>query len=112
MDFKGGIRQWARMCKTCTELGEKYEGCAFHCPLATNAICGELMEADEKEIEKGVAAIEKWARENPEPVYPTWGEWLTELCGAGVALDERIPADIAQKLEIEPKFRVIYMEGK
>lgn len=111
MDFKEGIRQWSRMCKTYVEIGEKNrEGCAFYCPLATNGICGELMEEDEEEIEKGVAIIEKWASENPEPVYPTWGEWLTELYGATATLDERIPADIGKKLEIEPIFRIIPTE--
>lgn len=111
MDFKEGIRQWARMCVTCTERAERNgDSCACYCPLATNGICGEMMEVDEKEIEKGVAAIEQWARENPEPVYPTWGEWLTELYGATATLDERIPADIGKKLEIEPIFRIIPTE--
>jgi hypothetical protein len=66
------------------------------------------------------AAVMRWAAEHPEPVYPTWGEWLvaqdiiTEYgrieCGGsgvcGVFTDkggQPIPADIAQKLGIEPK---------
>ena len=62
-------------------------------------------------IEKEVMA---WAAEHPAPVYPTWGEWLMSIGvingvhphGAIDALGnlkQPIPADIAQKLGIEPK---------
>jgi site-specific recombinase XerC len=58
--------------------------------------------------------IMKWAANHPEPVYPTWEEWLItqgvikENPSGGVGypmpkLFEHIPADIAQKLGIEPK---------
>ena len=64
--------------------------------------------------------IMKWAVEHPEPVYPTWGDWLAEMgliCwednGNGVystmtptfKMCTGIPADIAEKLGIEPKKR-------
>ena len=72
-----------------------------------------MMENTEH-FEKTVMA---WAAENPEPVYPTWGEWLHDK---GIILDacqhneiehwilglnaiKPIPADIAKKLGIEPK---------
>ena len=62
----------------------------------------------------------KWAAEHPEPVYPTFAEWLYESflkwCQAnhpGRAKDEkawfdylyetRIPEEMAEKLGIEPK---------
>jgi len=64
-----------------------------------------------------------WAAANPEPVYPTWAEWLIEM---GVLERRRykantddfgwrdvqattpiaykpIPADIAEKLGVKPK---------
>ena len=60
----------------------------------------------------------KMDAKNPEPQYPTWGEWL-ESIGVIKYIDRadsinylirsthktntQIPADIAQKLEIEPK---------
>lgn len=72
--------------------------------------------------------IETWATENPEPVYPTWIEWLMEIgvipkisYGLATVHDpetkevtearidinpsalQPIPADIAEKLGIEPK---------
>lgn len=66
---------------------------------------------DYADVEKNVTA---WAAEHPEPVYPTWEEWLItqgvikENPNGGVGypmpkLLEPIPADIAQKLGIEPK---------
>lgn len=72
-----------------------------------------------------IANIEKevmsWAAEHPEPVYPTWAEWLNSI---GVIISDRpfpalnipvyvyqastkmlepIPANIAEKLGIIPK---------
>lgn len=63
--------------------------------------------------------VMSWAAEHPEPVYPTWYEWLEDV---GIVykvkseysqiydivlstpkLFEPIPADTAQKLGIEPK---------
>lgn len=74
------------------------------------------------DIEKNVM---QWAVDHPEPVYPTWSEWLLDVGGgkkrrfesrgyAGntevvshdyyvCALDIPIPSDLAQKLGIEPK---------
>jgi hypothetical protein len=68
------------------------------------------------QIEKRVM---KWAAEHPEPVYPTWGEWLYDMHVVSVqarqtplpnlyytiesAMLKPIPADIAEKLGIEPK---------
>lgn len=50
--------------------------------------------------------VMSWATEHPEPVYPLWGEWLAEVTGQmvdGDLLYSPIPADIAEKLGIEPK---------
>ena len=108
------MKQWQRMC------GSMQGGIAKcnNCPLL-KVIC--QYKPDEKvrfaEAEK---IITDWAAENPEPVYPTWGDWFAErgdliklwrhieVCsghGPGVIgiLYEPIPADIAQKLGIEPK---------
>ena len=71
-----------------------------------------------EQLEKMVMS---WAAAHPEPVYPTFGEWLEkqgivklvnsdryEEDGRKVyilleSVDNQIPADIAVKLEIEPK---------
>ena len=52
--------------------------------------------------------VMKWAAENPEPVYPSWGTWLAAKFGYDLReiMYEPIPADIAQKLGIEPKPQV------
>jgi hypothetical protein len=54
------------------------------------------------EFEKRVMS---WAAEHPKPVYPTWGTWLAEKFGYDLReiMYEPVPADIAQKLGIEPK---------
>lgn len=53
--------------------------------------------------------VTKWAAEHPEPIYPTWYEWLIMMGAVGSVedlfsnLQRPIPADIAEKLGIEPK---------
>ena len=111
-EFQEVMRQFDRMCKA-------HGGCV-DCPLAIKGTletkCSVGSFVDEPEyIEREVMA---WAAEHPEPVYPTWSEWLVQM---GVfpqmmstnpikAMDaisngvcKPIPADMAQKLGIEPK---------
>lgn len=87
-------------------------------------LCGEDLSKCPRFIinnpNKAEKVIMSWAAEHPEPVYPTYGEWFVEhgdlVDGwqnainatwiANTAIDifmKPIPADIAQKLEIEPK---------
>lgn len=114
-EFKEVMKQWRRMCKACSD---QYTGCLNHCPLAafTDGGCGAIYEdefmdaADFGELERRVM---KWAKENPEPVYPTWYEWLSSIGVADIsqgmyAIDihvaqSQIPADIAQKLGLKSK---------
>lgn len=81
-----------------------------------------------KDAEHAEKMIMKWAAEHPEPVYPTWKEWLISMglvkereIGETVELpdgsfletnkemytlvnwDKPIPADVAQRLGVEPK---------
>lgn len=85
-------------CPACL-LGE------FACP--NNVRFDKTDEAAFRELED---VVNKWAEENQEPVYPSWFEWLKSVgvlpadqivCHSG--LEQSIPADIAQKLGIEPK---------
>lgn len=67
--------------------------------------------------EKYEMRIIQWAKEHPEPNYPTWAEWLYEQGLMTDVIDGKggnflynlaskpMPADIAQKLGIEPKER-------
>ena len=113
-EFQDVMRQWQRMCKS---MQEKNMSCKEDCLLGNNLTCGQLEYASLKEINDAETVIMAWATKHPEPVYPTW--W-TYMCMIGVIPDmlgdktlgevtieslmhAHIPADIAQKLDIEPK---------
>jgi hypothetical protein len=57
-----------------------------------------------KDPQKYETAIMSWAEEHPV-VYPTWGTWLGTKYDYDLReiLYTNIPADIAEKLGIEPK---------
>lgn len=108
-EFREVMKQWKRFCKSHNHCGE--------CEFDGKGICGEahLSDVPYADIELRIMA---WAAEHPEPVYPTWRDALLE-CGllykkadnTGGAeivpnwpeMAKPIPADIAQKLGIEPK---------
>ena len=110
MDFVQTMKDWRRMCQ---HMDKEYGNSSCdNCPLGG---CSAVYEMCGKEnftnMERDISA---WAAEHPEPVYPTWGEWLMSIGvisglfpnGAIDALGnlkQPIPADIAQKLGIEPK---------
>lgn len=120
MDFVQTMKDWKRMCNA-MEQEDEYTACDkcdlrdFGCPANYEKECDS---ADWKHIENVIA---KWAAEHPESLYPTWGEWLEKQGVVKKVLSPRyeedgtccyiamyeikkpIPADIAQKLGIEPK---------
>ena len=89
------IKQFKRMCA--------HENCrtATGCPMNGCNIsqCRKFGFERPREFERRVM---QWAKEHPS--YPSWEEYL---CGIGFctynSLSDPIPADIAQKLGIEPK---------
>ena len=111
-EFQYVIKHWRRMCKKYTTDNND---CCKGCPLEDIAEhgCGAIFDeyfadvVDWPELERRVM---QWAAEHPEPVYPTWEEYLRNV---GVIptnqdiiqtfLKAHIPADTAQKLGIEPK---------
>lgn len=96
MEFQEVIYQQARMC--CY-----YEDCSDGCPLNGSKYCMVLnAEVNKKEIAKVEKSILEWAKEHPEPIYPTWYEWLCSI-GAWNKAGDPIPANIAVKLGIRPK---------
>ena len=113
-EFQEVIRQWQRMCIAKLRLGDcNIEGCPLYQNDACEAICDAAEEKpDYAEVERVVMA---WSAEHPEPVYPTWLEWLKDVgliivspSGSSCAFDftsasDHIPADIAEKLGLEPK---------
>jgi hypothetical protein len=95
------------MCDTCNNCE-----CGLSNVRSLESCYGKLVSLP-AESEK---AIMDWAAEHPEPVYPTWVEYLVgigvipheiRLETADTLMDTHllkpIPADIAQKLGIEPK---------
>ena len=128
--FSEVMRQWRRMCDAMeTTAGEGY-GCDI-CPVnnATDTMgCGAIFDMPPETNWEGMAEkIMRWAADHQEPVYPSWFEWLESVGVAGSLPEdepyyvgswepiylkraaftpkafEPIPADIAQKLGIEPK---------
>ena len=111
-DFVQTMKDWRRMCQHMEKMGGD-RSCDI-CPLGgCNAIYEDDGNTDYAEIKKKVAT---WAAENPEPVYPTWVEYLVSigvipheirLETADALMDTHllkpIPAYIAQKLGLEPK---------
>ena len=80
--------------------------------------CGPIYESGNAEPDVIEREVMSWAAENPEPVYPTWYEFMRENkiipdvledCGdyyktiGKWLVKATIKQDIAQKLGIEPK---------
>lgn len=95
-------------CKGCPLL---HQGCGII------AILGHS-DYEFKELEDTLLS---WSAEHPALVYPTWGEWLEQQGIAKLinsdryegdgqkvyvlleSVENQIPADMAQRLDIEPK---------
>lgn len=100
-EFQEVMRQVARYCSAQTGCAncKLYEIAGVRCP-------SDMFTADNgASIEEVVMS---WAEEHPEPVYPTWYEYLNKMYGAAfgdlrVIGRQPISADIAQKLGIKPK---------
>ena len=110
-DFVQTMKDWRRMCKAIGR--DSCDGCKLH---AAGNDCVAVYEG-EMDYAQAEKVITEWAAEHPEPVYPTWWEYM---CMIGVIPDSlgdktlgdvtvyrlmsiKIPADIAEKLGIEPK---------
>lgn len=105
-EFKEVMRQWVRARKATASSAEKPVLSVYPLEEYDNALIAD--------IEKNVMA---WAAEHPEPVYPTWAEWLeskqiitvtpidkyTKRVLPAFYMFSRIPADIAEKLGLQPK---------
>lgn len=100
-EFKNIMQEFHRMCvsEQCVELKT--------CPMRKKSRNSCLSYAYENpdDFERTVMA---WAAEHPEPVYPTWDEYITfelGLTNAGINANwfKPIPAHIAKKLGIKPK---------
>lgn len=109
MEFVEVMRQWARMCGAnnyCSTCRMQKENLPY-------TLCSEGGIRSVENIADAEFTIMSWAAENPEPVYPTFREWLisigvidqmsTHSVIADTLAMTPIPAEIAQRLGIEPK---------
>lgn len=105
------IKEARRMCWHYTQSGH-HDRCPMY-PACNVSQCRKIAFERPADFE---ARVMDWAIEHPEPVYPTWVEYLVgigvipheiRLETADALMDTHllkpIPADIAQKLGIEPK---------
>lgn len=105
-EFENVMVGFARMCKSMNQECYKRD-----CPLVCKAFCSKPVSAYTLEdIQEAEEIIAKWVEEHPEPEYPTWAQWFRQMEIAPLEqkcfhswLLEHIPADIAEKLGIEPK---------
>lgn len=107
-EFVQMIKDWSRMClsfKSCGDCPMMDEDGRAHILCSEGGIRSAVPEVQED-------VIIKWAAEHPEPVYPTWVEFLKAYETGEPKSDfdfvywmgtTSIPADIAQKLGIQPK---------
>lgn len=115
-EFQNIIKQLNRLCK----MNFNSNNCSNTCPLELlhkkyldAPSCKEELFVHTKEVEQ---IVSEWAAEHPEPIYPTWGEYLASIGVMKPAKPDEtyeiwftqlystnIPADIAQKLGLQPK---------
>lgn len=99
-EFQEVMRQLGRICAT--NFGE-CDICDLRPFCPTSVFLDKYLKSGRaKRLEEMVLS---WAAGHPEPVYPTWGTWLGTKydCDMCEILYTPIPADIAEKLGIEPK---------
>lgn len=114
-EFQEVARHWKRMCERYWTVTS-----CHGCPIAEHEKAYEACSAYETDVVKMEELVMVWAAEHPEPVYPTWKEWLEEqrvvvhfdsVSEKGTKVkweltnksNCRIPAEIAEKLGIKPK---------
>lgn len=91
-EFVQTMNDWRRMCKAYTTDDDS---CCEGCPVVDfrEHGCGAIFEMEDgTDWQRYSNAIMSWAAENPEPVYPTWGEWLESegICFSRLTNYERI----------------------
>ena len=115
-EFQEVMRQGKRMC-------ERRDACGS-CPIFKAKIsCPVVCYEDDRPLVNAERIIMEWAAEHPELRYPTWEEWQStnfaksdcaarpcmfmhcknhDECKKKTCMNHPIPADIANKLGIQP----------
>ena len=121
-DFVQTMKDWKRMCNK--YFDGKNLVCSKTCPMYAFEVCSKPtakypvpLEIGQDLAQKIDCVITAWAKDNLEPVYPSWWEYLhsigvlykehteggdeTEICWGYMMAP--IPADKAKKLGLKPK---------
>ena len=92
-EFSKVVKDWRRMCDFVSAKNYDMHCSCIGCPVyelseecnGCDAIFTKWAETlDWGKFEK---IVEQWAEEHPEPVYPTWLEWLEQVKVAGRAYE-------------------------
>ena len=114
-EFQEVMKQWRRMCNKHQCADKKCGAVAYDliCPITISHNgypCGScFVDCSPESMAQVEQIVMEWAAEHPEPVYPTWYTWLIMMGAVGSVedlfsdLQRPIPADIAERLGIEPK---------
>lgn len=110
------IKQFKRMCWFYSR--DKTQKSCPMCTSYPNCNIGQCRKIAFERPREFAGKVMLWAAEHPEPVYPTWAEWLESMHVVNPIVspdassqyllkawyyDSPIPADIAQKLGLKPK---------
>lgn len=111
-EFPKVMEQFKRMCGYYSR--DKMQKNCPMCASYPNCNIGQCRKIAFEKPARFAATVMRWAAEHPEPVYPTWGEWLKQTpfiecyrdsagfeC-RGYNWNTPIPADIAEKLGLDP----------
>lgn len=114
--------------RMCGDYFEATDGSCCGCPLNEESLCRDapaFQHFTAEELKKVEQLVLEFEAEYPEPVYPTWAEWLLEIGGGEkkhietggysgntwvtdyetfvVALDSTIPDNTTRMLGVKPK---------
>ena len=98
-EFQEVAKHWKRMCN------KYWRSTTCHgCPIAEHEGAYEACSGYDIDVAKMEEVVLGWAKGHPEPVYPSWEEYLCSIgfCSYN-SLSEPVPEAIAKKLGIKPK---------
>ena len=79
MDYVDMMKVHQRFCEARYKAAEENEYAyeCYKCPLENNTVCSSCACGyTPEDAEEAAKILEEWAKENPEPKYPTWGGWF------------------------------------
>lgn len=110
-EFKNVIKNIERMCSKCYPSKCRTDECQLYNEnLCYSQSFSHIHSIDSDKLEETVT---KWAEEHPEPVYPTWGEWLIEIGVAKrVPIGEPWPVEMPDGSMPEPTYEIVVNKNK